>query len=261
MVQDITYPQNSQTAIIHLMDKYFDEICLFTICCAILLVPADLANSKFAIVGFLAAIIATCAALSLSKWPRTFILIVYTIGACFVSALISFLPVVVYSMMHERDWPTRLLWIMPLTVGLITHVPNAFLLQSFLLCVVACILGIKDARSDSEWLGLQHAYDNVREKLLALADDERELKDAEMNDSSSKQKDVLASEGKHTEELFEGLTQREIAVVQLIAKGMDNREISQELYLSEGTVRNHISSILSKKGLSNRTQIAIKYYQ
>lgn len=60
--------------------------------------------------------------------------------------------------------------------------------------------------------------------------------------------------------LFEGLTEREIAVVQLVAEGMDNREISQKLFLSEGTVRNNISAILAKKNLSNRTQIAILYY-
>lgn len=38
-------------------------------------------------------------------------------------------------------------------------------------------------------------------------------------------------------------------------------EIASTLFLSEGTVRNHISSILSKKALSNRTQIAVLYYR
>lgn len=42
---------------------------------------------------------------------------------------------------------------------------------------------------------------------------------------------------------------------------MDNKEIAATLFLSEGTVRNHISAILQKLGLKNRTQLAIAYYR
>ena len=59
----------------------------------------------------------------------------------------------------------------------------------------------------------------------------------------------------------EGLTQRERDIAELIAEGLDNREIAQALYLSEGTVRNHISAILQKCGLRNRTQIAIAWWR
>lgn len=58
-----------------------------------------------------------------------------------------------------------------------------------------------------------------------------------------------------------GLTQREIAVVEQVAAGLDNTEIAAELHMSEGTVRNHISSILRKLGLRNRTQLAVLYYR
>ena len=50
-------------------------------------------------------------------------------------------------------------------------------------------------------------------------------------------------------------------IAELIAEGLDNREIAQALYLSEGTVRNHISAILQKCGLRNRTQIAIAWWR
>ena len=53
------------------------------------------------------------------------------------------------------------------------------------------------------------------------------------------------------------LTERERAVVSLVAEGKDNREIASELHLSEGTVRNHISMVLAKLALKNRTQIAV----
>ena len=56
-----------------------------------------------------------------------------------------------------------------------------------------------------------------------------------------------------------GFTEREREVVRAIADGMSNAEVAEALYMSEGTVRNHISSILAKLGLRNRTQIAVYY--
>lgn len=53
------------------------------------------------------------------------------------------------------------------------------------------------------------------------------------------------------------LTTREIEVLRLIAKGATNREIAEQLVISEGTVKNHISNILSRLGLRDRTQAAI----
>ena len=58
---------------------------------------------------------------------------------------------------------------------------------------------------------------------------------------------------------FAQLTDREYEVVKLIAQGLDNKEISATAYMGEGTVRNHISTILTKLELKNRTQIAIAY--
>jgi DNA-binding NarL/FixJ family response regulator len=53
------------------------------------------------------------------------------------------------------------------------------------------------------------------------------------------------------------LTEREIEVLRLIAKGSSNKEISERLFLSEGTIRNHVSAILAKLGVSDRTQAAV----
>ena len=46
-----------------------------------------------------------------------------------------------------------------------------------------------------------------------------------------------------------------------MAAGLDNAETAERLFMSEGTVRNHISSILAKTGLRNRTQVAVRYYR
>lgn len=54
-------------------------------------------------------------------------------------------------------------------------------------------------------------------------------------------------------------TERELDIMGLIAKGFSNKEISKQLFISEGTIANYISSILGKAGLSHRTQIAIYY--
>ena len=61
------------------------------------------------------------------------------------------------------------------------------------------------------------------------------------------------------ESALKGLSEREVDVVRAIADGMTNAEVSATLFMSEGTVRNHISSILAKLGLRNRTQIAVFY--
>jgi NarL family two-component system response regulator LiaR len=53
------------------------------------------------------------------------------------------------------------------------------------------------------------------------------------------------------------LTVREIEVLRLIAKGFSNTGIAGQLFLSEGTVRNHVSAILTKLGVSDRTQAAV----
>ena len=58
-----------------------------------------------------------------------------------------------------------------------------------------------------------------------------------------------------------GLTDRETEVVTKIADGLSNKEISDILFLSEGTIRNYISVILEKLNLRDRTQIAIFYYK
>lgn len=54
-------------------------------------------------------------------------------------------------------------------------------------------------------------------------------------------------------------TERELEVMSRIAKGLSNKEIAKELFISEGTVANYITSILNKTSLEHRTQIAIYY--
>ena len=58
---------------------------------------------------------------------------------------------------------------------------------------------------------------------------------------------------------FPDLRDRERDIAALVAQGLDNRDIASRLCLSEGTVRNRISGILDKLGMTNRTQLAIAW--
>ena len=73
-------------------------------------------------------------------------------------------------------------------------------------------------------------------------------------------KEALSSENNDEQRDFpEDITKKEIEVMEQVAMGLNNKEIAANLYLSEGTVRNYISTILEKLNLRDRTQLAIYY--
>ena len=64
---------------------------------------------------------------------------------------------------------------------------------------------------------------------------------------------------KENNDFGENISDREKEVVRAIAEGLSNKEIAAKLFISEGTVKNYITSILQKTNLNHRTQIAISY--
>jgi DNA-binding NarL/FixJ family response regulator len=58
--------------------------------------------------------------------------------------------------------------------------------------------------------------------------------------------------------MLEPLSEREVEVLRLIARGASNREIAAELVIAEGTVKNHVTNILAKLGAADRTEAAMK---
>lgn len=56
---------------------------------------------------------------------------------------------------------------------------------------------------------------------------------------------------------IEDLTDREIEIIRLVGEGLNNKEIADHLFITEGTAKNHISNILTKLDLRDRTQLAI----
>jgi DNA-binding NarL/FixJ family response regulator len=59
---------------------------------------------------------------------------------------------------------------------------------------------------------------------------------------------------------LENLTPREQEITELVAKGFTNKKIAEQLFLSEGTVRNNIVVIMEKLGVKNRTQLGLTFY-
>ena len=57
--------------------------------------------------------------------------------------------------------------------------------------------------------------------------------------------------------LIDALTERERDVLALVVKGLNNRQIGEQLHLATGTVRNHVSTIMEKLAVSDRTQAAV----
>ena len=58
--------------------------------------------------------------------------------------------------------------------------------------------------------------------------------------------------------LVEPLSERELEILALVATGASNKEIAAELFIAEGTVKNHLTNILGKLGVRDRTQAALK---
>jgi two-component system, NarL family, response regulator DevR len=99
----------------------------------------------------------------------------------------------------------------------------------------------------------QIGSDDLVKALEAVARGEALLDPAMMNKAFARLREAARRE---RGEAFKALTEQEVKILQLVARGRTNREIAEEIYLSEKTVRNYVSSILGKLGLSHRSQAA-----
>lgn len=71
----------------------------------------------------------------------------------------------------------------------------------------------------------------------------------------------IRGDSTETEALFTELTDRELDVLKLIASGLSNNQIAEKLVISENTVKGHVSNILSKLHMADRTQAAVYAWQ
>ena len=98
-------------------------------------------------------------------------------------------------------------------------------------------------------------YDGIKVALSGKV-----VMDATVSKKLVMQPKAPASSTEKTDISSFGLTEREIELIRLVSQGLNNKEISEALFLSEGTVKNNISTILSKLALRDRTQLVIFAY-
>lgn len=98
--------------------------------------------------------------------------------------------------------------------------------------------------------------EQIRDAMKSVMNGNSIIQDVILEKIKSNLSETNATETKIDLNLF---TEREREIMSLIARGFSNKGISKELFISEGTIANYITSILGKTGLEHRTQIAIYY--
>jgi len=104
---------------------------------------------------------------------------------------------------------------------------------------------------------LKQNFDSIYPAITAVVNGQTVFGDEIMN----KIPNLMTNEGGGESYAEFGLSEKEFNIIRLVADGLNNKEISEKLFLGEGTVRNYISTILEKLDLRDRTQLAVFYYK
>lgn len=261
------------------MQRIIDKTALFVCCLACMVVHTEQPVAAIGAHDVIVTLLALCAAALDEILPARW-------RPCAPAALALasgvgtwFLPIAVYDSMRELHRASLAHWTagIPAAALAITalagRAPLGDVLLDACLCAVAALLSARTNRMLARQETLHQTRDDLALRAQRLFDEKRAL-EAQLAASIRRSDDAAAmARSKPSERasssdapdlrppIFERLTERELEVARLIAEGLDNREIAQAAYMSEGTVRNHISSILSKLHLKNRTQIAIAYWR
>ena len=114
---------------------------------------------------------------------------------------------------------------------------------------------IKALRLGAKGYLLKHDYQNIAPAVRAVFSGQTVFGD----EITSRIPELMTQAPSGFDYEAHGISERELEVIRLTAEGFSNREIASRLYLSEGTVRNYLSSILDKLELRDRTQLAVFY--
>lgn len=96
-------------------------------------------------------------------------------------------------------------------------------------------------------------------KAAILGAIEQILQGRNVIDSKVMERIALLMNGKtENQEIYENFTDREKEICSLLSKGFTNKQIAEKLYISEGTVKNHISSIYDKTGIHDRAKLIVE---
>lgn len=227
------------------MSRLVDSLAVWLVCAVFVVMDGA---SDFSVVGLLVALIALCACrLFRTATMRNVWVLLFLALCAFWQPTTAFLPVAVYLCMSQCSVLLRascaIAWGV---VAVRTDLAYAVIL--LMLCVVSVLLAWRATKESAAWYAMRISRDGIKEEMLSLAEQNLSIqRELEGRDAIE---DVAVDP-------LEGLTARERQIATLVAEGCDNRAIAEQLFLSEGTVRNNISTILSKKQLKNRTQLAV----
>lgn len=115
---------------------------------------------------------------------------------------------------------------------------------------------IKAIRLGAKGYILKQAFESIAPAILAVHNGQTVFGDEIMHKIPA----LMQQQNNGDYEAF-GLTEKEFEIMKYVADGLNNKEISSETYLGEGTVRNYISTILEKLDLRDRTQLACFFYK
>lgn len=253
-----------------------------------LLPSGDVADSAPAVACLLVAVIAVLGC----EWTRSRWRLLAPVFFCVLSAAVPeglfLVPAATYELCRFIRGP--LPWrAAPLAVPIpfacaaaVHHVPAGTIVLSAALCALASLVSMRTSALLAQRDLRHRAWDEYREReLIEVAD----CSAGGRADSASLDNGVsVCPEGaaavdampacstgyaypaatlfdERCRAAFSQLTDREYEVVALIAEGLDNHEIAAAAFISEGTVRNRISSALQKTGYANRTQLAVAWWQ
>jgi len=133
-------------------------------------------------------------------------------------------------------------------VVLTIHDDREYLLESINSGAYGYVM--KDAEADNLVEAIRNAYNG---EIYIQPGIDYKIMHCKTDDESSDVHYILPQDSK--------LTKRELEVLLLIAEGKNNREIADELFISEKTVKNHVSNIFKKIDVSDRTQAAIYVFK
>lgn len=227
------------------MERMIDSTAILVVC---LVFKALVGFEPYDIVGLLIASIAVCAVALLRPVAARVVSLSAFLAACVVLPFDhAFLPVAACLCMFERNMAMKLSWTVAwMLMAALFDASHPMLVLC--LCIAAALLAWNTARDHDDLRYLSESRNYANSKVFALSQERRK---------ATTEKAAASDEGEPDFDPLEGLTQRERQVAMLVSKGKDNSAIAEELFLSEGTVRNYISTILSKKQLKNRTQLAV----
>lgn len=227
----------------------------------------DGASVAISVACFLVAVIAAFAC----EWSASRVRALGPIACCVIAAVVPeglyVVPAAAYELARvvREPWPWRVMPVaiaVPFGVAILRGGVTPALLLTAMLSAFAVLLSLRTSSLLSQRDLRHRTRDDLRGRELGQeGGSSRGYMETCGEGAAGLAATPRPSVDDRCRAAFGQLTDREYEVVRLIAEGLDNHEIAAAAFISEGTVRNRISSVLQKTGCKNRTQLAISWWQ